>query len=391
MQFRRRNNSQSTTRKWVKRLALSKDLVSVVKDGLDILWRIAPLTLLAAGLLLWSYLREIGWPDLFRDSALSASGLLFLVLAAFVLAVTFLAIFLAPSFIMVTTIQELHRKGLVQRDVIRLYAGGVVGWTLGMLCIWQSASLWWTLAVIPLAIVTAMGLVRARTRWRGMDFANRFKTFMQILMFAGCATFSVAFTAFPLPFVIRFVLNNPEEYTLLAQYGFFVLSVIVTVIGLLPGYVYLAALTSSATRTGPVKPTLAAAAFLSFLILFVIWIFAPVSSLLLTGTAVYSNEIASFQVTNTDLFKLMKAGGLKVETKDDMSIVRAYVRYNFGGVELLCTTPYVPKSPGKVPQAGTDPHPAGAGCVRTQSSELRRFRGAVAQPAAQPHPDKNPK
>ena len=383
MQFRRSSSSQFTRRNWARRLPFWRDAIYVAKDSLDIMWRIAPLTLLPAGLVLWSYLHEIGWPDLFRDSALSVSSLLSLVLAALILALTFLAIFLAPSVMMVATIQELHRNGLIQRDVIRLYAGGVIGWTIGMLFIWQSAALWWTLFIIPCTLVTALGLVKERRRWRGTDFANKLKRFMQVLVLAGCATFTVAFTAFPLPFVMRFVLNHPEQYNPTAQYVLFAVSVIVTVIGLMPGYVYLATLTSTFVPARPAKATLAAAAFISFIMLFAILLFAPVSSFLLTSTAVYSNDKATFQVLNSDLFKLIQAAGLEVDTKQSLSIVHAYVRYNFGGVELLCATPYFPKTSGNLAEKGKELHLEGMGCVRTQSSDLRRFRAVgIVNPVA---------
>lgn len=377
MLFRRGNIRQSNTRNWLRHLPVWRDATSVVKDSLDIVWRIAPLTLLAAGLVLWDYLHEIGWPDLFRESALSVSSLLSLVLAAFILAVCFLAIFLAPSFMMVTTIQELRRNGLIQREVIRLYAGGVIGWLIGMLLIWQSADLWWSLFAIPCAIVTFLGFADGRQRWRGSNFTDKLKHSLKILVLAVCATFTVAFTALPLPFVMRFILNNPEQYSPSAQYWLFAASLIVTVIGLLPGYVYLAAITSStapAAPVRPVKPTLIAAGFISFMMMFFFFIFAPVSSFVLASTAVYSNEPASFQVLNPDLFKLMKATGLKTSVEDDLSVVQAYVRYNFGGVELLCASAYSPKKSGELKKKGEDLHPAGLDCVRTQSSEVRRFR-----------------
>jgi hypothetical protein len=377
MLFRRRNIRQSDTRIWLRQLPLWRDVTSVVKDSLDIMWRIAPLTLLAAGLVLWTYLHEIGWPDLFRESALSVSSLLFLVLAAFILAVCFLAIFLAPSFMMVTTIQELRRNGLIQREVIGLYAGGVIGWLLGMLLMWQSADLWWSLFVIPCAIVTFIGFAKGRQRWLVSNFADKLKQVLKILVLAVCATFTVAFTAFPLPFVMRFMLNHPEQYSPSAQYLLFAVSLVVTVIGLLPGYVYLATITSStapAALVRPVKPTLVAAGFISFMMLFAFFMFAPVSSILLTSIAVSSNEPASFQVLNPDLFKLMKATGLETSTEHDLFVVQAYVRYNFGGVELLCGSAYTPKKPGELKEKGEDLHPAGLDCVRAQSSELRRFR-----------------
>jgi hypothetical protein len=375
MLFRRGNFRQSNTRNWVRHLASWSEAISVVKDSLDIMWRISPLTLLPAGLILWAYLHEIGWPDLFRDSALSVSSLLSLVLAASVLMVSFLAIFLAPSFVMVATIQELHRNGLIQREVIIFYAGAVVGWVLGMLFIWQSAEFWWTLFFIPCVIVAALGLAIERQRWQGAAFADKMKRFLKILVLAGCATFTVAFTAFPLPFVMRSVLNHPKQYSDVVQYLLFLVSIVVTVIGLLPGYVYLASITSSsASSARPVKPTLAAAGFISFVMLFAILLFAPVSSFLLTSTAVYSNELASFQVLNPDLFKLMKSTGLQTSSEHDLSVVQAYVRYNFGGVELLCASAYSPIKSGELKEKGADLHPAGLDCVRTQSSELRRFR-----------------
>jgi hypothetical protein len=387
MLFRRGNIRQSNTRNWLRHLPLWRDATSMVKDSLDIVWRVAPLTLLPAGLVLWVYLHEIGWPDLFRESALSISSLLSLVLATFILTVCFLALFLAPSFMMITTVQELHRNGLIQREVIRLYAGGVIGWLIGMLLIWQSANLWWSLFVVPCVIVTFLGLANGRQRWRGSNFADKLKQIVKILVVAVCATFTVAFTALPLPFVMRFVLNNPGQYSPSAQYLLFAASLIVTMIGLLPGYVYLATITSPtspAAPARPLKPTLVAAGFISFMMMFAFFLFAPVSSFVLASTAVYSNELASFQVLNPDLFKLMKSTGLKTSDEDNLSVVQAYVRYNFGGVELLCASAYSPRKSGELKEKGEDPHPPGLDCVRTQSSELRRFRTTkTAAPAVE--------
>src|SRR4051794_13679480 len=112
-----RNNKINTS----KDLQFAKDVVGLIKDILEVIWKSAPMALLPAGFVVWSYLRTIQWVDLFGESTLSGTGLVFLVLAAIMMAFFVVVVFLIPSLFMVGAIHIFNSNSKLSKKTVALY------------------------------------------------------------------------------------------------------------------------------------------------------------------------------------------------------------------------------------------------------------------------------
>jgi hypothetical protein len=121
--------------------------------------------------------------------------------------------------------------------------------------------------------------------------------------------------------------------------------------------------------------------FSSYLVITLVFAFMPVSSKVLEATGIYSNEKATFQVLKKDLIGVFRNVGLPVEDANGISVVTGYIRFNFGGVKLLCKAPFDPAIANAearrkaVQDKRQDPAlVAGDHCVPIQKGEVRKFR-----------------
>ncbi|MEN4917899.1 hypothetical protein ABE485_04455 [Achromobacter spanius] len=71
--------------------------LTVITQCVDLVLKLSPVFMLGAGVMLWSYLREIGWTHLLLPTASSPSGLAFLAISALAFVGAAILIFLTPS------------------------------------------------------------------------------------------------------------------------------------------------------------------------------------------------------------------------------------------------------------------------------------------------------
>lgn len=71
--------------------------LTVINQCVDLILKLSPVFMLGAGIMLWSFLREIGWTNLLLPTASSPSGLSFLAISALAFIGVAILIFLTPS------------------------------------------------------------------------------------------------------------------------------------------------------------------------------------------------------------------------------------------------------------------------------------------------------
>jgi hypothetical protein len=199
-------------------------------------------------------------------------------------------------------------------------------------------------------------------------------------IFAAAAMLTMCATSAPL----LLVLHIAERYV---DGGFwerligFGACLVTTIISLLPGYMYMNARTWNVGVYQPMKLALLGAFFLSYVVLTAAALLLPVSTTVLRLAGVYSNELQTFEVLQPNLTNALSAAGLAVKDDGKITLLRGYVRYDFGGTRLVCSKAF---DPAKVSLEAikaardrklADPRiSAGSGCVQALSTELRSLR-----------------
>jgi hypothetical protein len=150
---------------------------------------------------------------------------------------------------------------------------------------------------------------------------------------------------------------------------------------MLPGFMYLKARTWRPGFYQPLKLALLGGFLLSYIVMSSAAIFVPVSSTVMRLAGIYGNEPQSFQILQPSLMAALGAADVPIHKGEQTNIVTAHVRYDFGGIRLLCRQPFnaalVSGDAIKLARKNKAPDPtvlAGSGCVQATSSELRPLR-----------------
>lgn len=359
-----------------------KEAISIIKDTLDVAWKLAPLALLPAALFLWVYLRSIHWTSIFQESATSSAGLIFLIVAAMLIAFAVLLQFIVPSMLLIGTMWYYRQDSTIPKTVPRLYRWATCGWLAGFAIViaLDSSKIW---IIFASAFVPALTYALIQRKTLGAQVepgASRHGAWIYAFGLALSALATMTATSIPLLVALnaaaQYVGGSWQEKLL----GFFV-CLGTTFASLLPGYMYLNARTWNAGLYRPLKLALLGVFFLSYIVFSIAAFFTPVSSTVLRLTGVYSNEPQSFQVLQPSLAAALAAAELPMQEDKKMTVVTGYVRYGFGGVRLLCRQPFDPALVSddaiKVARKNKALDPtiiAGTACVLASSQELRPLR-----------------
>ncbi|MGC7405382.1 hypothetical protein ACPWR0_07490 [Pandoraea pneumonica] len=359
-----------------------KETVSMLKDTLDVAWKFAPVALFPTALFLWIHLKSIHWTSLFQYSAMTGSGLAFLVSATILIALAAMLQFALPSVMLIGTVSVYPLDRKIPKAVPRLYQCAMGGWLLGFaLIIGFDSDRIWVICALAFGVALFYALARREalelrakpSEWRHMPvlYAIGLACAAAITMFVTSAPLVLAFRL-----TARYVHGGLGE----AFVGMLV-CVATVVMSLLPGYMYVNARTWRVGVYQPVKLALLGAFFLTYVVLIGAAMFVPVSSTVLRLAGVYSNEPQTFVILQPSLADAARTAGLSVVGDGKLLLLRGYVRYDFGGTRLLCNTPFDPKkvSVAAIRQARDEKAPdpgvlAGAGCVQSSTSELRALR-----------------
>lgn len=231
-----------------------KEAVSMVKDTLDVAWKLAPLAFLPAALFLWIYLRSIHWTGLFQYSAMSGSGLIFLFAAATLFAFAATLQFVAPSLMLIGTLSQYRHDSTIPKAVPQLYRWAMCGWLLGLGIVigFDFGQAW---VVCALAFLGAFIFALVRRDALGLQAkpgTRRLTPVFYAFCFAAFAMLTMCATAAPLLITLHVTAPYVDGGWFEKVIGFAV-CLGTTVVSLLPGYMYLNARTWHPGIYRPIK------------------------------------------------------------------------------------------------------------------------------------------
>ncbi|MBJ7314320.1 hypothetical protein ACFOLJ_14475 [Rugamonas sp. CCM 8940] len=359
-----------------------KEGISLLKDTLDVTWKLAPASLLPSGLYLWLYLKMIGWTRLFYESAMSGTGLIFFALAAIVMTISTIGFFVLPSIVMMGTVYLSGYKERVPKAVIVLYMTIWISWvaTIFITALFDMSQPELVLFV-PIVLATIYGLFRLeQLEIRREGEASLLKAGGKVLILTFLAMLSIGCSILPILLSLQVV---TQFHDMAEWLQWFVLGacLVFSGISLFPGFLYLATRTSHIGLLKPIKYAFGGMLVVAYLVMNIAALLDPVSSMILRGVGIYSDEPVSFQLVQPELKNVLSASGLDVKQGSGMTFVTAYVRFNFAGTRLLCRDKFDPASasatarelarktkqldPGKI---------GGLHCAPVNASEIREFR-----------------
>ncbi|KGW65317.1 hypothetical protein [Burkholderia pseudomallei] len=366
----------------VSRKDMYKETIAMVKDTLDVAWKVAPVSFLPAALFVWSYLRSIHWTSLFQDSAMSGSGLIFLFIAAMLIAVAVLLQFIAPSLLLISTMWNYRQERTLPKAVPRLFLCATIGWLAGFVLVVElDTSHVWIMFVMAFLAAFSFGIYNGISLDVSQNGGEKFP--IHAVHAGGLALAAIlALTATSIPLLIT--LHIAERYAdggWLEKLLVFAVFIGTTAVSLLPAIMYLNARTWRPGFYQPLKLASLGAFLLSYIVVSGAALFVPVSSTVMRLAGIYSNEQQSFQILQPSLTAALDAAGVPTHKGKKTNIATGYVRYGFGGIRLLCRQPFDPSLVSadaiKLAQKNKTPDPtmlAGSGCVQAMSSELRPLR-----------------
>lgn len=360
-------------------LAAIKRMLVLSKDNFDLLLKLAPLALLPSAAILWWHLKTIHWSDVFLESAISAPGLTFLVVAALALWLLSVALFLVPSIPIIGATEIAYGGRALPGVSVRASFAALAGWVLVVVpSVDYQFSQWWFLLVPFVCALIAVVVEHLRRPAPWSRKGRYWATVRNVVQIAG-VTVAMVVTSMPLAVVLRSVANLPDFEETPSSVKL-LLALLVSLIGLIPGYVYVAARRRHANTRVPNKAALAGTLLVAYFVIAFALAVLPVGAIVLKAADVYSNDRFTFQILKEDLVGAMIKAGLPVENDKDMRIVSGYVRYHFGGMRLLCRDPFDPASVSaaavRAAREAGKPDPGrvgGAHCVTTATADLRKF------------------
>ncbi|WP_121316171.1 hypothetical protein [Paraburkholderia sp. RAU2J] len=359
-----------------------KETIAMVKDTLDVAWKVAPVALLPAALFVWSYLRSIHWTNLFQDSAMSGSGLVFLFIAAVLIAVAVLLQFIAPSLLLIGTMWNYRNESILPKAVPRLFGWATVGWLAGLaLVVELETNQVWIMFAMAFIAAFIFGVYSRSSLDIPAKIGGKLPlSAAHAIGLALVAMFALTATSIPLLITLH-VAERHADGGWLEKLLVFSVCFGTTAVSLLPGYMYLNARTWRPGFYQPLKLASLGFFLLSNIVVSGAALFVPVSSTVMRLAGIYSNEPQSFQILQPSLTAALDAAGVPIQKGEQSNIVTGYVRYDFGGIRLLCRRPFdaalVSGDAIKLARKNKAPDPtvlAGSGCVQATPSELRPLR-----------------
>lgn len=358
-----------------------EDLV-LVKDILEVAWKIAPVSLVPAGLVLWSYLASIQWTGLFYESAMSGTGLVFLVLGAIVMMFLLIAVFVVPSLLIILMSQSLEKAPIAPTEVVRLYRVTLVAWIASLLLLLIDNQLaFWVPVAIPLLCGTFYGLRRLNRLRHPTNGASRgLRAHVKVVGISSLATFSMCGAVFPL--IITFNVGSQfQDLRGWQEIGAIIICIIASSIGTLPGFMYLDAKASRRSGVRPFKLAMMGFFTVAYGLAAVASMMAPIQSRFLNAVGIFNNTPTTYQILQPSLADAFEVAGIPIDRAKPTPTATAFVRYRFGATTLVCQAPFTPTettSESKKLNEQVDPLKqrvvSGAHCVPTAVGELREVR-----------------
>ncbi|QGA38200.1 hypothetical protein GAS19_11630 [Burkholderia glumae] len=328
--------------------------IAVLKDTLDVMWKLAPIGLLMPAMLIWSYLKKIGWQQLFPQAVVSVSGLVVMIVSSCLLTFLLAIQFALPSMMSVTAFSLYDEQskivraagaGSLRHPIALLFIGAPLSWLLvfGTLLTVFDMPVGWCFF---LSVVGMFGFEFLIVRLyrpvfldaRKVGRMDRIIHFMQMITYP---SFSAAFIIPSLAFCLG--VFSAENFSNWMAFGVFVACVFYCVMGVVPGVVYLVERMSGKKPIYIFKATAIVGAAVFYLIAVVALEFGPFTYLILRSIGAIDDKRYVYQVLKSDLVTGLQGAGFKVYrvgpslyNKDSTYFVDGYVRFNFSNVLLLC-------------------------------------------------------
>lgn len=388
-----RQRPASTFRRWVDGF---KECLAIAKDSLDVALKVAPLVLVLPAMTLWGYLHKIGWSEIFIDSVGSVPGLVTLLACSCLLFVLLILQFFLPSIFMGLSVEVFRRAPGDRKQVakvaerLHLLSAGVWVLIFAAVVIWvKEPDIWWVLGTTGAAAAVAAIYSWRHRRMLIADAARAIwhETAGDIVRISALPAFSGFASAFPLLTLIwtfGSLRLTPGESNVA-----FLACCLVSPVGLFPGVAYMHSQLRDRTLGQTVLAASGVAVALGCAIVGSALYFGPVTSAVLALAGVYDSRPHVYQVLRPELSFAMRAAHLPVNEvrgtggpgRQPVSFVGAYLRYNFGGVKLLCLERY---NPDLVTQIDVDAASkvgkrdprlsAGDWCLPVKSDDLKPVR-----------------
>ncbi|MEN8517591.1 hypothetical protein [Burkholderia sp. RS02] len=369
---------------WTVFLERFKKFLDYGKDTVELIAKISLLLLILPGLTLWLYLDSIGWHTLFLDSISSTSGLLALLIGTLLLVSALLFVLCAPSIFLLFLL-------VVDKDV-RVLSKSTSVVILATVLVWMALVIAASILTENLSIgllllgTFAFGIVATLVGWRRdkVSMANgKWRTFGKaagLSLFITIAAVSSSGGFLTIESFAGDMSTNAKAYSALA------ILLPLTLAGFLPGLMAIGMAARSKPATTAVK-YVAVGIGLVFYVL-VMWSLTSFSTGIgtraLEKTGVFSVAPQDFELLKPDARVSLERVGIPVAPSGPQ-IIRAYVRYAFGDIRLLCAREFRPgvtdapddkfsSDPGDLKRAKDKALEAGQNCVMLKKDDVRPVR-----------------
>jgi hypothetical protein len=331
--------SPKQTIPWRKILDVVKEAISIGKDVADLALKASILLLTIPGLVIWGYLDRIGWKSLFLDSISSVPGLLTLLAGTLLLLSLLLFLLCTPSILLFGAATMGRESDFLPARAAPIISLTILVWFalvfISSLAGVDISIIWITVATFIFCFGLSVRGNRTSThpRWFAWHRIGR------AVAFAAPATFAVISTSIPFLTMETFV-GNMDTNAKAAR----ALAVLIplTLVGCLPGLMAIGSMTHK-------KSIFRAAKFTGLGIGLALYVLMAWSAALSTGIStralekigVYSTAPETFEILKTDSQPVLASIGI-VPLANNPLVVKAYVRFAFGDIRLLCTSAFNP-------------------------------------------------
>ena len=311
--------------------------VSLVKDSMDVILKLFIVSLFLSALLLWSYLHSINAKGLFLDAISSKEGLAAVLFVAILMLVAFVLQMCMPSLVVIAASTMANGKLNEATDhPARYFFYVFIVWLSLLMALSMSFDGGWVIfAVVGGTFIGAILLFLVRQR----NKEQRWNMFA--LGMPAAATFAAMVTALPMSMFGNVL--GPNAHTSDKAIEFF-FTIAVSFCGYLPSLFYLKA---QRWAKKPHQPALylllGAAVSIIVLVMYLAIIPRGFSTLVMEVMGARSNQASTFELTRPELADAAQLAGIPVKRGESTAVtIKAYPRFVFGDVRMLCRDSYDP-------------------------------------------------
>lgn len=311
--------------------------LSLVKDSVDVILKLFILSLFLSAMLLWGYLHSIDAKGLFLDAISSKEGLAAVLFVAVLMLVVFFLQMWMPSLVVIGASTMANGKLNEATKHPALYFICVFFiWLILLVTMSMCFDGGWVIfAILSGTLAAATLLFWHLQRKEGQRWS------MFLLGMPAAATFAAMVTALPMSMFNVVLAANARTFDTVFAFG---LTVVVSFCGYWPSLFYLNARSwENKAHQAPRYGLLGAALSIIALVMYLGFIPRGFSTLVMEIMGVRSNEAHTFELTRPELAEAAQLTGIPVKRGEGNVVsIKAYPRFVFGDVRLLCRDSYDP-------------------------------------------------